>query len=175
MFTVVDDIVVFQPLTSTPRGDPQAIVFSPSPAVQLPPKSKEPVDGETEPLIEKEAPKRPTTKGTSGPPVYYPPDHKMFTKRDVPILVRTPSVRHRVFPWASIRYLIFNFPSVKQSRTLEKKSKTMGGRSKGKMKFAAKHSAKASESESSAKGAYGGAAVIPICLPVCCAMPCVIM
>ncbi|XP_057379607.1 uncharacterized protein LOC130701683 [Daphnia carinata] len=135
------------PLTSTPRGDPQKIVFSPSPAVQLPLKSKEPVDGETEPLIEKEAPKRPTTKGTSGPPVYYPPDHKMFTKKDVPIV----------------------------SRTLEKKSKTMGGRSKGKMKFAAKHSAKASESDSSAKGAYGGAAVIPICLPVCCAMPCVIM
>lgn len=76
---------VFQPLTSTPRGDPQKIVFSPSPAVQLPLKS---TDGETEPLIEKETPKRPATKGTSGPPVYYPPDHKMFTKKDVPIMVR---------------------------------------------------------------------------------------
>ena len=93
-----ETILSLQPLTSTPRGDPQTILFSPSPAVQLPLKANEPVEvneGEDEPLIEKETPKRPATKGTSGPPVYYPPDHKMFTKKDVPILVIIRSI-HRI-------------------------------------------------------------------------------
>ena len=40
-----------------------------------------------EPVVE--TPKRPATKGTSGPPVYYPPNHDMFTKKDAPILVHT--------------------------------------------------------------------------------------
>lgn len=78
--------VSFQPLTSTPRGDPQSLAFAPTPA-------KEPLktNGNVpEPLPE--TPKRPATKGTSGPPVYYPPNHDMFTKKDAPILV---SILHR--------------------------------------------------------------------------------
>jgi len=30
-----------------------------------------------------------TTKPTSGPPVYYPPDHEPFSKKDAPLLPRT--------------------------------------------------------------------------------------
>ena len=108
-----------------------------------------------EPVVE--TPKRPATKGTSGPPVYYPPNHDMFTKKDAPILVHTIFILERCIVGLSLNP-VSNF----QSRTLERKSKS-------------KASAKAAEAEGGAGGAYGGAAVIPICLPVCCAMPCVIM
>ena len=34
-----------------------------------------------------ETPRKLTTKPTAGPPVYYPPDHEMFTKKDARVLV----------------------------------------------------------------------------------------
>lgn len=70
-----------QPFASTPRGEPQSLVFSPTPAKE-PPHTNGAVK---EPLME--TPKRPATKSTNGPPVYYPPNHDMFTKKDAPVLV----------------------------------------------------------------------------------------
>lgn len=58
-------------------------VFHPQPV-------EEPVsvkyDAET-PLLVPETPKRVPSKSTSGPPVYYPPNHEMFNKKDAPITV----------------------------------------------------------------------------------------
>ena len=58
-------------------------VFHPSPA-------EEPVSVKYDvkaPLLEPETPKRVPSKSTSGPPVYYPPNHEMFNKKDAPITV----------------------------------------------------------------------------------------
>lgn len=97
-----------------------------------------------------ETPKKPAINGASAPPVYYPPEaNEMFAKTspEAPLLMQ-------------------------QSQS---HSMSMGGGSKGKMKYSAKYSAGGSESDTKFKAGAGGAAVIPICLPVCCAMPCVIM
>ena len=71
-------------MTSTPRSvpDSQVPVFSPEPS-PLKPES----NGVKAAAPLEETPQKPATKSTTGPPVYYPPDHEMFTKKDAPIPV----------------------------------------------------------------------------------------
>jgi hypothetical protein len=71
-------------MTSTPRSvpDSQVPVFSPEPSPLKPE-----TNGVKAAAPLEETPKKPATKSTTGPPVYYPPDHEMFTKKDAPIPV----------------------------------------------------------------------------------------
>jgi len=74
-----------QSQTPVPLKEPRSLIFPSSP-VEEPVSVKDDVKA---PLLEPEIPKRVPSKSTSGPPVYYPPNHEMFNKKDAPITVIT--------------------------------------------------------------------------------------
>lgn len=92
------------------------------------------------------------SKNVSGPPVYYPPNHEMFTTKQNEAAWRA-QARRSVYCWIfDLTFWLFQ-----------------GGYAHASGKYSYE---KESKSKSSSKS---GGAVVPVCLPLCCAMPCTIM
>lgn len=97
----------------------------------------------------------PKSKNVSGPPVYYPPGHEMFAKKEESAAAYSAQV--------CIKFSLSSPPVIFILNWFQG----------GYMKASGKYEYEA-ESKSKTKSS-SGAAVVPVCLPLCCAMPCVIL
>jgi hypothetical protein len=102
------------------------------------------------------------SKNISGPPVYYPPGHEMFAKKEESAAAWRAQV-------SSLKNICRIFDEIEKNCIKTLLYYFQGGyaRANGKYMYESE-----SKSKSSSKS---GAAVVPVCLPLCCAMPCSIM